>query len=93
MQVADCGQAAVGGILRGMGRQTFVALLNLVGFWVVGLPVGYVLAFHVEGIGVAGLWWGLTAGLTTTCMTGLVVLSQCTNWSDQARAAQERVGE
>lgn len=49
-------QAAVAGILRGMGRQKLVAGLNLVGFWVIGITVGSALAFGTE-IGVSGLWW------------------------------------
>ena len=38
-------QAAIAGVLRGMGRQQTVAWMNLGGFWVVGLPVGASLTF------------------------------------------------
>jgi MATE family multidrug resistance protein len=37
-------------------------LSNLVGHWLVGLPLGYGLCF-VAGWGVIGLWVGLSAGL------------------------------
>ena len=40
------------------------ALLNFVGFEVIGLPIAIVLAFHF-GLGVRGLWLGLLAGLLT----------------------------
>ena len=35
---------------------------NLVGHWFFGLPLGYLLCFR-GGLGVVGLWWGLSAGL------------------------------
>jgi MATE family multidrug resistance protein len=38
-------------------------LVAFVSYWLVGLPLGYVLAFPV-GWGPVGLWWGLTIGLT-----------------------------
>ena len=37
-------------------------LVNLLGYWLLGLPVSYVLGF-VIGLGPAGLWWGLVLGL------------------------------
>lgn len=62
-QVADGAQVVGSAILRGMGRTVPAALINLVGFYVVALPLAYLLAFR-GGAGVAGIWWGLTAGLT-----------------------------
>ena len=44
---------------------------NLVGHWVVGLPLGYLLCFSA-GLGVVGLWWGLSAGLV---ICGLALLT------------------
>jgi multidrug resistance protein, MATE family len=60
-QCFDGFQGVSAGVLRGMGRQTRVALLNLGGFWVLGLPLGAFLAF-VGGLGVYGIWWGFNAG-------------------------------
>jgi multidrug resistance protein, MATE family len=37
-------------------------LWNLAGHWFIGLPLGYVLCFSA-GLGVFGLWWGLSLGL------------------------------
>jgi MATE family multidrug resistance protein len=37
-------------------------VINIVGFWLVGLPVSLLLGFHF-GFGPRGLWWGLVAGL------------------------------
>lgn len=64
-QLSDGAQAVAAGALRGAGdtRAAFVA--NLFGHYAVGLPVALVLAFQLD-MGAAGLWWGLSAGLTGT---------------------------
>lgn len=61
-QVFDGLQAVAGGILRGVGDTRVPMLANILGFWVLGIPVGLLLAFPV-GLGATGLWWGLAAGL------------------------------
>ena len=61
-QIFDGIQVVGGGVLRGMGRTRPAALFNLVGYYVLGLPVAWWLAFR-RGMGVAGIWWGLTVGL------------------------------
>ncbi len=55
-------QAVATGVLRGLGETRVPMLTNLIAHWVIGLPLGYTLCF-VSGIGVAGLWWGLSSGL------------------------------
>jgi MATE family multidrug resistance protein len=37
-------------------------IVNLMGHWLLGLPVGYLLCFSF-GYGVTGLWMGLSVGL------------------------------
>lgn len=62
-QISDGAQAIGAGVLRGAGDTRFVFWANIVGHWGVGLPVAYWLG--VRGtLGVVGLWWGLSAGLT-----------------------------
>jgi multidrug resistance protein, MATE family len=61
-QLFDGLQGVATGILRGLGDTRTPMLWNLVGHWVVGLPIAYVLAFSL-GFGVIGLWWGLSLGL------------------------------
>jgi MATE family multidrug resistance protein len=58
-----------------MGRQMTVAYRNLLGFWVFGIPCGALLTF-VGGVGLSGLWWGLTVGLTLTSVISVVELRQ-----------------
>jgi MATE family multidrug resistance protein len=61
-QVFDGVQAVSGGILRGLGDTRTPMLVNIVGFWLAGIPISLYLGFHTT-LGPAGLWWGLVAGL------------------------------
>ena len=70
-QLSDGAQVVAGGALRGMGRPNAAALANLVGYYGLGLPLGYALAFHFE-LGLRGIWLGLIAGLLTVSCTLLI---------------------
>ena len=61
-QVADGVQVVAIGALRGMGDTAAPMVLAQVGYWLVGLPLGWLLAFRL-GHGVAGLWTGLAVAL------------------------------
>jgi MATE family multidrug resistance protein len=70
-QIFDGTQVVGCGILRGMGRVRPAAAFNLVGYWLIGLPLGGWLALR-GGYGLAGLWWGLALGLALVA-TALVI--------------------
>ena len=61
-QLFDGVQAVATGVLRGLGDTRTPMFWNLAGHWFVGLPLGYALCFTL-GLGVVGLWWGLSSGL------------------------------
>ena len=61
-QVFDGTQAVATGVLRGLGDTRTPMVMNVIGHWLLGLPVGYALCFRL-GWGVAGLWIGLSIGL------------------------------
>jgi MATE family multidrug resistance protein len=63
-QIADGTQVVGAGILRGTADTRFPAIIAFLGYWVLGLPVGLLLAFPL-GMGPRGLWWGLTLGLAS----------------------------
>lgn len=69
-QVFDGLGVVTGGILRAKGQQTVGALLNLVGYYVVGIPAGLMLAFYA-GMGIYGLWTGLTIALVIVAGCGV----------------------
>lgn len=61
-QVFDGIQVVAGGVLRGLGDTRAPMVANLLGYWLVGIPVSVYLAFEAR-LGPAGLWWGLVLGL------------------------------
>ena len=61
-QLFDGLQVVGGGVLRGMGRPRPAAAANLVGYYLIALPLAWWLAFR-GGLGLAGIWYGLALGL------------------------------
>jgi MATE family multidrug resistance protein len=61
-QIFDGLQVVAAGVLRGVGDTRVPMLINLLGFWVVGLPVSAVLGFGLD-VGPQGVWWGLAIGI------------------------------
>jgi MATE family multidrug resistance protein len=66
-QLFDGTQAVATGVLRGLGDTRTPMVVNVIGHWLLGLPVGYALCFRL-GWGVAGLWIGLSIGLVFCAM-------------------------
>jgi MATE family multidrug resistance protein len=62
-QISDSTQAISAGLLRGIKDVKTPTLLIGVAYWVVGIPLGYVLSFPF-GMGAVGMWIGLITGLT-----------------------------
>ncbi len=67
-QVVDGLQVASASMLRGLHDARVPALIGLVSYWLIGLPVSGWLAFTF-GVGACGVWWGLAVGLGLACMT------------------------
>ena len=61
-QIFDGVQTVSTGALRGLGETRVPMIANLVGYWVMGLPLGLILCFVLKW-GVYGMWIGLTAAL------------------------------
>ncbi|MCE2900564.1 MAG: MATE family efflux transporter [Gemmatimonas sp.] len=61
-QVFDGLQAVTSGVLRGTGDTRIPAILHLVAFWGIGIPLGAYLGFRTP-LRERGLWIGLVAGL------------------------------
>jgi multidrug resistance protein, MATE family len=72
-QIGDGIQVASIGCLRGLGDVRSPVLVNVVGFWLIGLPLGCWLAFP-HGLGAAGLWWGLVLGLFVVAIALFLIL-------------------
>jgi MATE family multidrug resistance protein len=61
-QLFDSVQTVTTGALRGLGNTLPAMLINLAGYWLLGLPFGWLLCFRY-GYGIYGIWWGLTLSL------------------------------
>lgn len=61
-QFFDGIQAVAIGILRGFQDTAWPSALAFIAYWIIGLPISYVLAFHLALDG-QGIWWGLFIGL------------------------------
>ena len=71
-QVFDGVQIVSSGALRGAGDTRTPMLCNLFFYWVIGLPVAWLLGLRMGG-GAAGVWAGLCLGLVLIGSTLLVV--------------------
>nr|XP_009671242.1 PREDICTED: multidrug and toxin extrusion protein 2-like isoform X3 [Struthio camelus australis] len=85
---ATCG--ACSGVLRGIGKQKFGAILNAVAYYGIGLPVGAVLLF-VAKIGIIGLWLSMLICVSILCSCFITYIVRM-DWKKAADEAQLRAG-
>jgi MATE family multidrug resistance protein len=84
-QIFDGIQIVSTGALRGLGKTRAPMLINLVGYWLLGLPLGYILCFHT-GLGVYGVWIAMTGALI---LVAALVLGE---WARESAKAGEWIG-
>ncbi len=66
-QIFDGTQVVGCGVLRGMGRTRPAAWFNLLGYWILALPLGAWLVLRA-GWGLQGIWWALCLGLAVVAV-------------------------
>ena len=71
-QLFDGLQTVATGALRGAGDTRTPMICSFIAYWVIGLPLGYVLCFR-RGWGALGIWIGLCIGLMIIGTALLVV--------------------
>ncbi|XP_045345985.1 multidrug and toxin extrusion protein 2-like [Leopardus geoffroyi] len=79
-----------GGILRGTGKQKIGAIMNAIGYYVFGFPIGVSLMFAAK-LGIIGLWSGLIVCVFFQALFYLVLVWR-TDWKRVAEQAQVRAG-
>ena len=62
-QISDASQVTAVGLLRGIKDVKIPTLYILIAYWVVGIPIGCLMAFTFK-MGAAGMWIGFVSGLT-----------------------------
>ncbi len=70
-QVFDGLQVVSSGVLRGLGDTKVPMVINLLGYWVIGIPLGLFFGFYLHWQAV-GLWWGLVVGLVLVAVALLI---------------------
>lgn len=67
-QLFDGAQVTIGGILRGMGITRPASIAIFIGYWIIGIPLGYYLGYYA-GHEAQGFWIGLALSLAlVACM-------------------------
>src|SRR5260221_6913140 len=66
-QVFDGAQVIAGGALRGLRDTRVPLLVGTIGYWAIGFPAGWLLAFPLD-LGAIGLWGGLALGLAAVAV-------------------------
>jgi multidrug resistance protein, MATE family len=72
-QLSDGAQVICNGALRGLQDVKVPSVFIFLSYWVVGLPLGYWLAFSLN-VGPQGIWVGLLIGLTLTALAMFIRL-------------------
>ncbi|KAH6835384.1 MATE efflux family protein [Perilla frutescens var. hirtella] len=81
--------SVLSGIARGCGWQKIGAMVNLASFYLIGIPLGVVLAFVLH-LGGKGLWTGIIAAIFAQTFF-LSIITLRTDWEAEARKASARV--
>ncbi|CAM8882665.1 unnamed protein product [Rhodiola kirilowii] len=82
-------QPVLSGVAVGCGWQTFVAYVNVVCYYVVGVPLGILFGFYFD-FGAKGLWSGMIGG--TFLQTVILLWTTFrTDWKKEVEEAQKRL--
>ena len=72
-QVFDGLQVALSGIFKGIKKTGVVLFSNFVAYWLISLPLGYLLAFRFN-LNIRGFWYGLCCAAIILCTIMLTML-------------------
>ena len=72
-QIFDGLQVALAGIYKGIKKTKIVLVANFIGYWVISIPLGYILALK-HGFMLKGFWYGLLFAAIVLCAQMLLML-------------------
>jgi MATE family multidrug resistance protein len=87
-QVADGVASVGGGIIRGLGKQSVAAFINLIAYYCIALPFGFYLTFKLN-MALMGLWTGLSVALFLVSIGEVAFLSKV-NWVLEVQKVKKR---
>ncbi|KMZ68453.1 MATE efflux family protein, expressed [Zostera marina] len=82
-------QIVLVGVVVGSGWQAMVAYVNIGSYYLIGIPVGYVLGFTYD-FGVVGMWGGMIGGSLVQTLVLTYMIVKC-DWDQEALKACKRV--
>ncbi|KAH6789237.1 MATE efflux family protein [Perilla frutescens var. frutescens] len=82
-------QPVISGVAIGGGWQGLVAFINLTCYYVIGLPIGFLLGYKTR-LGVQGIWMGMIFGTFLQTVILLLIVWR-TNWNEEVAQASERM--
>ncbi|KAF2683749.1 MATE efflux family protein [Lentithecium fluviatile CBS 122367] len=90
-QLSDAGTALANAILRGLGRQSIGGYVNLGVYYMIAIPMAFLLCFGKPKLGLEGLWSGCLIG---SCLIWMVEGTYCKVWGwrkavDEARGRND----
>lgn len=90
--ICDSQQAGITGIICAVGKQAMAAPLVVISYWVIAVPLGYILAFGKFGFkphGLFGLWYGMLVGVFCHLFS-FIVAWLLLDWESIVKGVQER---
>ncbi|KAF5769367.1 putative multi antimicrobial extrusion protein [Helianthus annuus] len=83
-------QPVLSGVAVGSGWQSYVAYINLGCYYLIGLPMGFVMGWVFQ-LGVMGIWAGMILGGTAFQTLVLAIITSRCNWELEAQKASKHV--
>jgi len=90
-QIFDGLCAVTGGVLRSRGSQSLGALLNFICYYIIGIPLGLILAFAYD-FALYGLWIGVSVALLVGSPISVIIVL-LTDWNREIERVQARLAE
>ncbi|XP_040998981.1 protein DETOXIFICATION 27-like [Juglans microcarpa x Juglans regia] len=82
-------QPVLSGVAVGSGWQAFVAYINLGCYYIIGLPLGFLMGWAFD-FGVMGIWGGMIFGTAIQTLI-LAIITIRSDWKKQAKDASKHV--
>ncbi|KNC86025.1 hypothetical protein SARC_01825 [Sphaeroforma arctica JP610] len=79
------------GVFRGAGKQMTGFFLNLVAYYVIGLPLGFYMGFGL-GWKAYGMWMGMLIALMIIAVVVIIIFFRI-DWNEEVENAQRRIGD
>eukprot|EP01129_Flabellula_baltica_P001544 TRINITY_DN11506_c0_g1_i1.p1 TRINITY_DN11506_c0_g1~~TRINITY_DN11506_c0_g1_i1.p1 ORF type:complete len:491 (-),score=85.01 TRINITY_DN11506_c0_g1_i1:6-1445(-) len=83
-------QTLFSGLLRAVGRPNIGAIVNLIGHWIIGIPLGALFAF-VLNMSIFGMWWSLCIALVLICVVYIVYILKL-DWDEEVKRSEKLTG-